>query len=500
MTLSQRLTEYVRACFSGLWIESCEHDDAIAEIASLCREEQWRMAVWDIERGLRLTGQNCESSIDDAANGDPLAAIRAASALTSEDGAGLLVLCNFHRYLNSAEIVQAIAHQVSLGKQNRTFILVLSPVVQIPTELEKLFVVVEHDLPDREQLEQIARGVATEEGELPDGDELEHVLNSAAGLTRHEAENSFSLSLVRYGQVQADVIWQQKAQMLKKNGSMSLHRGGESFDKLGGLDAVKSFCSRAMRRQGSANPLNRPRGVLLLGVPGTGKSAFAKSLGAETNRPTLILDVGALMGSLVGETERNIRQALNIVDAMSPAILMIDEVEKALAGVANSGQSDSGVSSRLFGTFLTWLSDHQSDVFVICTCNDISKLPPEFARAERFDGVFFCDLPGTSQKGCIWEIYVELFGLDPKQRKPRSEKWTGAEIRSCCRLAALLDVSLVDAAKHIVPVAVMAAESIERLRNWANSRCLDADTPGIYTRSGTSSRRRREIPRDPSVN
>jgi len=198
---------------------------------------------------------------------------------------------------------------------------------------------------------------------------------------------------------------------------------------------MKQFCARSMSRQGQANPLKRPRGILTLGVPGTGKSAFAKSLGNETGRPTLILDVGSLMGSLVGQTEQNIRQAQKIADAMAPCVLTIDEVEKSLSGVASSGQTDSGVSARLFGTFLTWLNDHESDVYVICTCNDISKLPPEFSRSERFDGIFFLDLPGTAQKARIWEIWLRAFELDAEQPKPQAQGWTGAEIRSCCRPA-----------------------------------------------------------------
>jgi SpoVK/Ycf46/Vps4 family AAA+-type ATPase len=155
--------------------------------------------------------------------------------------------------------------------------------------------------------------------------------------------------------------------MLKKSGLLQLHRGGERFADLGGLEALKDFCLRAMRRQGHRDPRRRRRGALLLGVPGTGKSQFCKALGNETGRPTLTLDIGSLMGSLVGQTEANIRQALKIADAMSPCVLMIDEIEKALSGVGNSGATDSGVSARLFGTFLTWLNDHRSDVFVICT-------------------------------------------------------------------------------------------------------------------------------------
>ncbi len=142
----------------------------------------------------------------------------------------MLVLVNFHRFLQSAEIVQALARQLAAGKQNRTFVLILSPVVQIPTELEKLFVVVEHPLPDRQQLAEIARGVATEEYEVPSGIELERLLDAAVGLTRYEAENAFSLSLVRHDQFEVATLWELKSQMLKKSGLVTLHRGGEKFD------------------------------------------------------------------------------------------------------------------------------------------------------------------------------------------------------------------------------------------------------------------------------
>jgi len=394
MTLTERLIEYISACFTGIWIESAEHEDALREIARMCRDQDWRLAAWNVDQGLQIPGNDPPA---DAGGTDPLAAIRSINTLASPESSALLVLQNFHRFTSSAEIVQALVSQITAGKQNRTFILVLAP-IQIPTELEKLVVVLEHELPSRDQLEEIVRGIATEEGELPEGDTLETVLDAAAGLTRYEAEGAFSLSLVRENEISPQTVWELKSQMLNKSGLLQLHRGDESFSDLGGLEALKSFCLRAMRRQAHQDPLKRPRGVLLLGVPGTGKSAFAKALGAETGRPTLILDVGSLMGSLVGSTEANIRRALKIIDAMAPCVTMIDEVEKALAGVASSGQTDSGVSARLFGTFLTWLNDHQSDVFTICTCNDIGKLPPEFSRAERFDGVFFLDLPGVQQR------------------------------------------------------------------------------------------------------
>jgi hypothetical protein len=271
----------------------------------------------------------------------------------SNDQSFSLVLVNFHRFLSSAEIVQAVSRQITAGKQNRTFVVVLSPVVQIPAELEKQFVVLHHELPGREQLAEIARTIATEPDELPAGDGLGAVLDAAVGMTRYEAEGAFSLAIIRHGRIEPATIWQQKSQMLIKSGLLRLHRGDERFDNLGGLTALKDFCRRAMRRQQDRDSLRRPRGVLLLSPPGCGKSEFAKGLGNETGRPAIVLDVGSLMGGLVGLTEERTRQALNLIDAMAPAVVMIDEVEKALGGVG--GAQDGGVTSRLFGSLLSWL-------------------------------------------------------------------------------------------------------------------------------------------------
>ena len=181
---------------------------------------------------------------------DPLAAIGAINSLATSDGTAILVLVNFHRFMQSPEVIQAMARQIVAGKQNRTFVIVLSPVVQVPTELEKQIVVIEHELPGRDQLENLAQSLATEEGELPEGDDLGTVLDAASGLTRYEAEAAFSLSLVREGAIRPQSVWELKSQMLKKSGLVTLHRGSESFADLGGLDALKSFCTRAMGAAG----------------------------------------------------------------------------------------------------------------------------------------------------------------------------------------------------------------------------------------------------------
>ncbi len=493
MKLTDHLAEYVRACFTAIWIETHEQQEAVLAISQLCQREGWQIASWNIDQGLKVKGGTADPS-----GGDPLAAIRAASSLATSDGTALLILENFHRFLSSAEIVQALAQQILAGKQNRTILVILAPVVQLPVELEKLFVVIEHELPDREQLAEIARGIATEASEFPSETEFETVLDAAAGLTRLEAENAFSLSLVRSGRITSEAVWELKSGMLKKSGMLELHRGDEDFKSLGGLGSLKSFCKRALLQPSRGNHAKRPRGVLLLSPPGCGKSQFCRALGNEVGRPVLTLDVGSLMGSLVGQSEERTRQALKIIDAMAPCVAMIDEVEKAFAGV--NGTGDSGVTSRMFGTFLGWLNDHTSDVFVVCTSNDISRLPPEFGRSERFDGIFFLDLPKGEEKAAIWDIYLEQFAIDRDQRRPDDTDWAGAEIKACCRLAALLDVPLIQAAQNVVPVAVTAAETVGRLRTWASGRCLSAQQPGVYQFAGPKTGTRRKVSQASSLN
>jgi len=196
-------------------VQSFEHDDAIVEIARLCRQQQWALATWDIDRGLSIAGTE-ESPNSPLGANDPLTAIKAIGSLARQVGTSLLVLRNFHRFLGSVEVVQALDTAIAAGKQNRTILVILSPVLQIPSELDRQFVVIEHDLPPREQIQQIARSIATEPGELPDDEGLGAVLDVAAGLTRVEAENAFSLSLIRHGRVTPDVLWELKAQTLKK--------------------------------------------------------------------------------------------------------------------------------------------------------------------------------------------------------------------------------------------------------------------------------------------
>lgn len=504
MSLLTQLNDYINAAFSGLWVTTVEPDEAERELVEHARRRQWTLAVWDLARGLGFPA-NAPATVPQI--DDPLAVLKSlptlAPASTGEDATAseqttLLVLPNFHRFLNSPEIVQNLFEQLVAGKQSGIFIVVLSPVVTIPVELERAFVVIDHALPTPDQLGQIAHDVLADHPDgIPTNRAWQSLLEAAAGLTRAEAEGAFALSLARHDALRPEVIWELKAQTLRKQSLLTLYRGPGDFTSLGGLTALKDFCRRALQPARSV----KPRGALLLSPPGCGKSAFCRALGNETGRPVLTLDIGNLMGGLVGDTERNVRQALKIADAMSPCILFADELEKGLAGVGGNG--DSGVSTRLFGTLLSWLADHESDVFFIGTANDISRLPPEFTRAERLDAVFFVDLPGAAERQTIWQLYRRQYDIAANQPIPTDTDWTGAEIKSCCRLSALLDVSLTEAAKNVVPVAHTAAEAVAKLRQWASGRCLSADRPGLYVHTpdaGDTSRRKVRRPADPRNN
>ena len=332
-TLTEELLDHISACFCGLWVQSHEHSDAVAEIGRMCREQgDWSLSTWDVANGIMAGGS---SAADDAAS-DPLAALKAFAATSSTESPSILVLKNFHRFLGNAEVVQTLAEQIQAGKNSRNFYIVLSAKIDIPIEVVKLFTILEHRLPDRDQLNEIANEIAAE-GELPTGVELNQILDAASGLTRYEAENAFALSIIKEGKISSSTVQALKSQALHKSGLLTMHESQTGFEQLGGLDSVKDFCKRALDSRSSKA---KAKGILLLGVPGVGKSAFAKALGKEVNRPTLVMDIGRLMGGLVGQSESNVRRALEIVDASSPAILFIDELEKGLSGSSGGGRSD----------------------------------------------------------------------------------------------------------------------------------------------------------------
>ena len=498
MGLANTLTDYVNAAFAGLWIQTFEPDEAEREIVRHAKEQEWRVAVWDMANGLRLSTTS-QGPVPDLAAGEPLAALRALPALADPRGTALLLLHNFHRHLNNSEVVQTLISQILVGKQQRTFVVVLAPTVQIPIELEKLFVVLEHALPDRQHLEQIARELTTENPEeMPQGADLHAVLDAAAGLTRYEAEGSFALSIARHGRIRIDTIWDLKAQAVKKSGLATIYRGTDSFASLGGMEALKTLCRKALR-PGCPVPA---KGFILLSPPGCGKTSIAKAIGGETQRPVLICDPGMLKDKHVGESEQRVRRFIQIAEAMAPCVVLIDEIEKALAGATAKHQGDSGVSADQLRSLLTWRQDSLANVFVVGTCNDAEAITKvsggALTREDRFDGLVFIDLPTKQEKEAIWQIWRNHFHIDPAARQPDDTGWTGTEIKACCRKSLMYDVPLQEAAWYVTHID---PEQVESLRAWADGRCLSASTDGIYRREGTVAvKPGRRVHRGPSSN
>lgn len=485
MPTTESIPELIQAGFSGLWVRSYEPDEVERLFQAMGHQRQWKLLAWDCARGIRDITPNAIGGVPNVQADTPVAALNKCDWRSEDNKPVILLMHNLHRWIDAPPVAQALQNQIIEGKTIRRFVCAVSPVVKLPSEIEKLVTVVEHPLPTTSELEKIGRELHEDIPPSPAS------LRAAAGLTRTAAENSFTLSLVRHGNVDPSVVWELKAQELEKSNALSLHKGAERFSDLGGLEALKSFCHRALTR----NTGEKAKGVMLLGVPGTGKSAFAKALGNETERPTLCFDMNSLMSKYVGDSESNLKAALAVADAMSPCVLFVDEIEKALAGGASSQSGDSGVSRRLFGALLSWLNDHQSDVFFVGTCNDVQSLPPEFARAERFDATFFLDLPTFEERDAIWRNYIRAYGLrheDAVVETPPSEDWTGAEIKACCRLAKMLDVPLSAAAEYVVPVAVNARDKINALRDYAQSRCLSASKPGRYVRPTQAATQRAE--------
>jgi AAA+ superfamily predicted ATPase len=385
------IQQYLKAGFPILAIQTSEPERSQEELIKEAKDLGRSVFTWTPISGVKPDG-----SMKPGNDSPPTEAIE---FLNQSDSGTVLFVWNFHFFIKSPNIIQGLLTGRDFWKNDNRTLIILSPQFTIPTELDKSITVLDFGLPTKDQLRQAMENIKGIEVEAYDEDA---VLNAAMGLTLFEAENAFALSLVETKTFSPEVVTRIKSQIVKKNASLEYCNYDFKFSDIGGLDNLKSFCKSIV-----SSPLSK--GVLLLGVPGVGKSMFAQALGNETGLPTLALDFGKVFGSLVGQSEQLIRDALAAVDAMSPCILFIDEIEKGLSGMASSHATDGGTGSRVGGTFLKWANDHTSQVFVIATSNDISKLPPEFLRAERWDAMFFIDLPTARERKKILDIYRKKF-------------------------------------------------------------------------------------------
>jgi len=287
-------------------------------------------------------------------------------------------------------------------------------------------------------------------------------------------------------------ILAEKKQIVRKSGLLEFYEVDDKFEHVGGLKLLKEWLmkrGRAFTDQARTYGLPEPRGILLVGVQGCGKSLTAKAVSNLWKLPLLRLDLGKVFSSLVGSSEENIRRATGVAESIAPCVLWIDEIEKALSGLESSGSSDAGTASRVFGHFIMWMQEKTRPVFVIATANNIDMLPPELMRKGRFDDIFFVDLPNPSERAEIFNIHIERFNRDPskydlKKLVKYSKNFSGAEIREAI-IAAMYDAfsesrefntdDVVRNMEVTVPLARTMAENIAKLRQWAGYRARRAN-------------------------
>ena len=299
----------------------------------------------------------------------------------------------------------------------------------------------------------------------------------AKGLTEFEAETAFALSLIKKGYCSTKVVSEAKSQMIRKSGLLEFWTP-ESINNVGGLNQLKTFiANRAKAFEPGNDHLPRPRGVILVGIPGTGKSLTCKATANILGWPLIRLDIGALKGSLSRrKSEQKMRSALKVIDAFGESVIWIDEIEKAFAGSRSSGETDAGTTANMFATFLTWMQETETSVMVMATANDISKLPPELVRAGRFDATFFVDVPTTSERIEIIKIMNRRYNANiPISYVQKLAGYTGAEIEQLAK-DSLYD-GLEAAFEAIVPLSRTMREDIQKLKDWAKNRARLANTP-----------------------
>lgn len=492
----QELEYLIRARYGLIYVVSSEEERVESAVIGIGKDRQRKVMAWSITEGFTSLDGSSTSYQDIR---DPL---RALDFIVNFEDDIICVLRDYHPYLKDPSIVRRLRdlHREFKESDYNQHLIMLSSLYQAPVELEKELAVIDYDLPDREVLEEIVWKVAQS---VPDSVKLavrednllrESVVEAALGLTAEEAESVFAKSLVKTRDFDIDTILQEKKGIIRKSGILEFYQTDEKFGDVGGLDVLKEWLGKrkaAFRRDARDFGLPAPKGILMVGVPGCGKSLVAKAIGAKWHMPLLRLDVGKVFGSLVGSSEENMRKAIKTAEAVAPAILWLDELEKGFSGSSSSGQTDGGTTARVFGTFITWLQEKTSSVFVVATANDVSALPPELLRKGRFDEIFFVDLPMPAERGDIFEIHITKKNRDPAAFDKEaliaaSQGFAGAEIEQAV-ISALYDCyednkaeltteRLTKAVEEIIPLSYTMKERIDGMREWAKSRARRAST------------------------
>jgi ATP-dependent 26S proteasome regulatory subunit len=495
--VKQILDLYVRARYPLLWLVTPEERRAVDEIVALAAEQRKRVLLWSGTVGLV---NPAVPDREDNAKRDPLALLK---TILEDTEPCLWVLRDFHPFLKDPNVVRRLREVAFRLEHSEKTVILLGPVLKIPPELEKEITVLDFELPTPTELQVMLDSIVAAlersgKGAVSlDKRQRARLVQACLGLTETEAGNAVAKAVVQANGVldgrAVEAVTAEKQQIIRKSGLLEFYDNTERMENVGGLDVLKEWLRKRVRAFGEearAFGLPEPKGILLVGVQGCGKSLVARSVANTWRLPLLRLDVGRLFASLVGSSEENLRQAIRVAESISPVVLWVDEIEKGFSGVGSSNVSDAGTAARVFGSFITWLQEKQKPVFVIATANDVSQLPPELVRKGRFDEIFFVDLPSAQERVDIWRIHLLKRNRAPQEfdlgvLAMASEGLSGAEIEQAV-IAGLYEAfdrgrplqmgDLLDVLQDTVPLSRMMDEQIEDLRAWARQRARAASS------------------------
>lgn len=481
MSFNAEFELLLRARYPLIYIPTREEERVEVAIAQAAKRLGNRAVyIWDFVDGY-------QGNPNDQAFGrrNPLQALEFVEKIP-HDGAAIFILRDFHRFLEDISVARKLKNLSRNLKSQPKNIIIISPEVAVPPDLTEVLTVLEFPLPDVAEIKsEIQRLLAATAQSLNDKI-LDELVRSCQGLSLERIRRVLARAIATHGQIQpedVELVLEEKRQSIRQTQILEFYPATERISDIGGLDNLKDWLLRrggAFSQQARQYGLPHPRGLLLVGIQGTGKSLTAKAIAHHWHLPLLRLDVGRLFGGLVGESESRTRQMIQLAEALAPCILWIDEIDKAFSGFDAKG--DSGTTSRVFGTFITWLAEKRSPVFVVATANNIQTLPPEMLRKGRFDEIFFVGLPSQDERYAIFELHLarlrphNLKNYDLERLAYETPDFSGAEIEQTLIEAMHIGFSqnrdfttddILESASQIIPLARTAQEQIQFLTNWA---------------------------------
>lgn len=497
----QKLILMIRAYYPVLYLHSYEYyrtKQKIKGIVELLRREGKKVNYyqWDCVYGLvQILPDKTEIRIERMQN--PLEVLAYILNSKKSGEKNIFVLDDINNHIERDE-VKLMFRKIAEATNNNTHAIILSSIYRLPAELEKYITVLQIPLPKRNELGEVLDIVAKQSKVELKTNLRNRLIDAALGMTSMEADLAYCLASVKDGfdEKSPFTVSSEKEQIIRKSGILDYFPKNESLKDVGGMDNLKEWLNKrqlAYDKEARDWGLKEPKGLLLLGVPGCGKSLIAKSIASSWNMPLLRLDVGKVFQGIVGSSEDNIRKAIATAEAVAPCVLWIDEIEKGLSGVQSSGATDGGVTSRIFSTILTWMQEKTAPVFVVATANNINQLPPELLRKGRFDEFFLWIFQVRKKKRIFFHTFaknrqnVSSFALDILAQK--AEGFNGAEIEECIKEAMftayvesqetniapkLQMIHILDAIKNTVPLSKTMEKQITDLRKFAVSRAKNA--------------------------